>query len=107
MRKVVQRLVEQHITQAAADDHAEHAIEQHVVDVARMPAGEKVLPRADLAQHDKEHEADEIHQPVPANGDRPKVQSDGIELRMNEHREKRASPALESFARIDRLYETG
>ena len=38
MREVVERLVEQDVTEAAAEDHAEHAVEQHVVDVARMPA---------------------------------------------------------------------
>ena len=73
MRQVVHRLVEQHVAEAAAEDHAEHAVEQHVVDVARMPAGEQVLPRAYLAQHDEQHEADQVHEPVPADGERARA----------------------------------
>ena len=57
MREVVARLVEQHVAQAPAEDHAEHAVEQHVVDVARMPAGEHVAARAPAAEHDEEDEA--------------------------------------------------
>ena len=96
MREVVERLVEEHVAEAAAEDHAEHAVEQHVVDVARMPAGQQVLPRAQLAEHDEQHERDEVHEPVPAHGDGADLERDGIELRMDEHaRVDRAAAALE------------
>src|SRR5690349_10398240 len=36
MNEVIERLVEQDVAQATAENHAEHAVEQHVVDVARM-----------------------------------------------------------------------
>ncbi len=85
MLEVVKRLVEEHVAQAPADDHAEHAVEEHVVDVARMPAGEEVLPRADLPQHREQDEPDEVHESVPAHGQWPDMERDGIELRMNEH----------------------
>ena len=39
-----------------------------------------------LAQHDEEHKADQIHQPVPAHGERPDVKRDRIELRVDQHR---------------------
>ena len=94
MREVVERLVEQHVAEAAAEDHAEHAVEQHVVDVARMPAGEQVLPRAQLAEHREQDEPDEVHEPVPADGDGPDLERDGIELRMDEHARSRAAAAL-------------
>ena len=104
--EVVERLVEQHVAEAAAEDHAEDAVEQHVVDVARVPAGEQVLPRAMLAQHDEQHEADQVHEPVPAHRERADLERDRIELRMDEHggRGGRAAPALEWR---DRLYAAG
>ena len=86
VREVIERLVEKHVAEATSDDHAEDPVEEHVVDVARMPAGQQVLPCANLPEHDEEHEADEIHEPIPAHGKRPDVQCNRIELRMNEHR---------------------
>ena len=85
VREIVERLVENDVAEAAAQDHAEHAVEQHVVDVARMPSGQQVLSRAKLAEHREQDERDEIHEPVPADGDRADLERDGIELRMDEH----------------------
>ncbi len=86
MGEIVQRLVEQHVAEAAAENHPEHAEEEHVVDVARVPTGEQVLPGAQLAQHNEEHEPDQVHQAVPAHGQRPDVEGNRIELRMDKHR---------------------
>ena len=36
VREVVERLVEEDVAQAAAEDHAEHAVHQHVVDVLHL-----------------------------------------------------------------------
>ena len=85
MREVIERLVEQHVAQPAADDHADHPVEQHVVDVARMPARQQVLARPPLAQDDEQDEADEIHEPVPADRERSELNGHGIELRVNQH----------------------
>src|SRR5215471_3106520 len=85
VREVVHRLVEQHVSEAAPYDHPEHAVEEHVVHVARMPTGKQVLPRTNLAEHDEQHEPHEVHKPVPADRERTNVQGDWIELRMNEH----------------------
>ena len=85
MRGVIERLVEEHVAQAPAEDHAEHAVEQHVVDVARMPAGEQVAPRAILPSTMTSTNASEVHEPVPAHGDRADAERDRIELRVNEH----------------------
>src|SRR4029453_12775585 len=43
MRKIIERLVENDVAEAPAEDHAEHAVEQHVVDVAGMPSGQEIL----------------------------------------------------------------
>ena len=86
LRKIVERLVEQDVAEAAAENNPEHAEEEHVVDVARVPAGEQVLPRTHLPQHDEEHKSDQVHQAIPAHGKRPDMKRNRIELRVNEHR---------------------
>ena len=65
---VVARLVEQHVAEPAADDDAEHAVEQQVLDVAAGPAG-----RGDTAagatrtrgEEQEQAEADQVGQAVP------------------------------------------
>src|SRR3989442_9194317 len=84
--EVVKRFVEQNVAEPAAENDAKNTEEKHVVDVARMPAGEQILPCANLAQDDEEREADKVHQPVPAHGQRPDVERNRIELRVDQHR---------------------
>src|SRR6266567_2571812 len=86
MSEIIERLVEQNVAQATAENHAEHAEEKHVVDVARMPPCQQILSCAILAENDEQDEADQIHQPVPAYGQRSDVEGDRIELRVNQHR---------------------
>ncbi|MNN29935.1 hypothetical protein D3C81_1435600 [compost metagenome] len=87
MREVVGGLVEQHIAQTPAQDHAEHAVEQHVVEVARGPAArsDMRLAHAQAAEPQEHDEAGQVHQAVPADGQRAQVNRDRVELRMNEH----------------------
>ena len=85
MREVVKRFVEQNVAEPAAENDAKDAEEKHIVDVARMPTGKQVLPCPNLAQHDEQHEAGEVHQPVPADGQRPDVKGNRIELRVDQH----------------------
>ena len=85
MGEVVVRLVEEHVAQPAAEDHAEHAVDQDVVHVARRHAVAQALAHAQLAEGDHEYEREDIHEPVPANGERAPAEEDGIELRVDEH----------------------
>src|SRR4029434_128040 len=89
MREVIEWFVEQHVAKTPAQNDAEHAVEQHVVDIARMPSREQVLSSADFSQHHERYEPDEIHEPVPSDGDGTDLECDRIELRMDEHRERR------------------
>ena len=107
MRNIIAELVEQHIAEAPTQDHADNAKEKHVVDVTRMPAREQVLARAIFSENDEEHEADQIHQTIPANRQWSDMESNGIELRMNKHRWRRAEMRKDHFVRICRLYERG
>src|SRR5688572_22356658 len=96
MREVVGGLVEQHVAQATAQDHAEHAPEQHVVDVLGLHAA-PALARAPLAQRKERDETQDVHEAVPAHGQRPEGEDDGVELRMGEQGTKKMrgrSPAL-------------
>ena len=85
--KIPVRLVEQYVAEAPTENHAEHAVEKHVVEVAAGPAfGRDVrLARAQAAEPQEHDERRQIHQAVPADGERPQMQGDGIELRMDEH----------------------
>ncbi len=85
MRQVIGRLVEQHLPQPAAQHHAEHAVEQQVVErggVDAVPGLRRCTPATEQQEGD---EAGQVHQPIPAHRQRAKAQGNGIELRMNEH----------------------
>src|SRR6266853_4788529 len=64
--EIVERLVEQHIAEPATEYRSENAVEKHVVDIARMPARQQVLTRAEFAENDDLHESEQVHEPVPA-----------------------------------------
>jgi hypothetical protein len=83
--EVVHRLVEEHVAQAPAQDHPEHAVEQHVVHALLRDAAGGRAARAILAQHDEGHEGEHVHEPVPAHGHGAEAQQDGIELRVGQH----------------------
>jgi hypothetical protein len=94
VRQVVRQPVEQHVSQAPADDRTQHAVEHQVLDIL---AGEAMKRLARLTLRDtpapQQHELREghqVHQPVPAYGQGAYVQGDGIELRMDEHGRKSA-----------------
>jgi hypothetical protein len=88
VREVVRGLVEQHFAQAATDHHAEHAVEQHVVQVFVLPSlrgdvglGLDAHPAQDHEQGKGEH----IHDPVPVDVDGADAEGDRIRLRVYEH----------------------
>ena len=90
---VVAGLVEQHITDPAADHRAHDAVEQQVLDVAAGPAGGGVLRLAGPSHREEQEqgETDQVSQAVPVDRDRQadlrEVERDRIELGMNEHAE--------------------
>ena len=86
--QVVAGLVEQHLPQAAADDHAEHAVEQQVV---QLPDREQAGARANAVtpEDDKLNESDQIHQTVPAHRQRAEREGDGVELGVQKHWRRR------------------
>ena len=85
MAQVMFRLVEEDVAQAPAEDHAEHAVEEHVVDILLGDAEAEALAHAPFAQDDHQHEREQVHEPVPAHGERAEAEGDRIELRMDEH----------------------
>ena len=89
--EIVERLVEQHIAQPATENGSEDAVEKHVVDIARMPARQQVLTRAEFAENDDLDESEQVHEPIPAHRKRAQLNGDRIELRMNEHWERGAA----------------
>jgi hypothetical protein len=80
--------VNQHVTDAAADDRAESDVEHDVVDVLRLDAAPRLL-RVRARAEPAEHEPDEVHDPVPAHRDRADLERNGIEVRIC----KQGSPA--------------
>ena len=76
--------------QAAADDYADGAVENEIVDVEGFPSGSGP-PSAVSGQEPGSHEADKVHEPVPVDtqGAKSKYRSnghgDGIDVRVGEH----------------------
>lgn len=71
VRKIVAGLVEQHLPQAAAKDHAEHAVEQQVIELRHRPAGfRKLRMRLNtmFSEPPELEESQQIHQAIPADG---------------------------------------
>ena len=83
--QVVARLVEQHLTQPAAENDAEHAVKEQVVKLRdRNDSGAATDPVA--PEQDELNESDQIHQTVPAHRQRAERKSDGVELGVKKHR---------------------
>ena len=84
-------LVEQHVAEPAADDGAEHAVEEQVLDVATRPAARRELRQArpPRGEEEEQAEADQVGDAVPVDGDRHadlrEVERDRVELRVHEH----------------------
>src|SRR6185369_7958067 len=91
MRSVVPRLVEQHVAEPAADDGAEDAVEEQILDVAPRPATLRELrqPRAPPGEKEEQREADQIRDAIPVDRQRDaearQVERDRVELRMPQH----------------------
>ena len=82
--QVIARLVQQHIPEPAADDHAEHAPEQQVVDIldADPPP---CLACTQPPQPRKQQKAGQVHQAIPANRQGANLESNRVELRVYQH----------------------
>ena len=84
MAGVVPGFVEEHVTQTAAENHAEHREEQQVVELrARY---RRVAPRdAPQAQPPPRGKTREIHESIPAHRQGADGKRNGIDIRMNQH----------------------
>ena len=83
MRKIITGVVEQHLAQATAQHHAEHAIEQQIVQALSSPQSGRV--RAAACPATRVQEGEQVHEAVPVHGERAKMDGDGVELGVNEH----------------------
>lgn len=79
--------VEQHFTQAPADHHAQHAVEQHVIEVFLLPAqyGDVRLLDAHSAQDNEQGKGQHIHQAVPVHGERADLDGYRVGHRVYQH----------------------
>ena len=84
VRCVVAGLVEQHVAQASAEDHAEHDEEQQIVE---LRAGDRRLAFGNSAHAEPpaRREAGEVHEAVPAHGQRADRERDRVDVRMDQH----------------------
>ena len=83
MGEVILRIVEQHIAEPAADDDAEGAIDQEIVDTlgarALVSAPISVVGDDPANERPTEDEAGDIGERVPADGERTPLHDDGID----------------------------
>ena len=83
--EVVAGLVEEDVAEPAARDHAEHAVEQQVVEQRDRHPPRPAGRDAASAEPVRDRETDEIHQPVPADRERADLDRDRVEVGMDEH----------------------
>jgi hypothetical protein len=88
LRQVIAGVVENHLSQPATENDAEHAVEQQIVE---LRGGDEAGPGTDTVAPEKDelNERDQIHQAVPAHRQRAERESDGVELRVEKHRGRR------------------
>ena len=82
--EVIGGFVEQDLSEPAAEDDAEHAVEEQVVelfDADRCGLHPDALP----PQPDELQEGEQVHQTVPVHRDGPDGKSDRVELRVDQH----------------------
>ena len=84
MARVVLGLVEQHVAQAPAEDHAEHGEKQQIVELLARHRRE-ALADAPQAEPPARGEAEEVHEAVPAHRQGPDGERDRIDVRMDQH----------------------
>jgi hypothetical protein len=84
VRGVMVGLIEEHIAQATAEDHAEHREKQQIVEL-RAAHGRHAFVDAPYAEPPPRGEAGEVHEPVPAHGQRTDGEGDRIDIGMNQH----------------------
>jgi hypothetical protein len=92
MRRVIGGLVEDDLPEASADDHAKHAVEQQIIESLRRDAVPRLAGGPATPHDQKGDEAGQVHESVPADGQRTKADGDGIELGMDEHRSRKLVP---------------
>ena len=83
--EVVARLVEQHLAQAPAQDHAEDAPKEQVVELFQAPADVGLAPDALAPEEIEGGEGHQVHETVPAHGQGAEGNGNGIELGVDEH----------------------
>jgi hypothetical protein len=89
--QVVHRLVEQAVAEPAAHHDAQHAHEQHVLDVAAAPGAgpghraERLVLQAQVGQQHEQGEGHQVGDAVPVNGYGAELQRDRIDLGMDQH----------------------
>jgi hypothetical protein len=84
MGRVVPGFVEQHIAQPAAEDHPQHGEEDQVVELLARDR-RAVVADPLRAEPPGRGEAHEVHEAVPAHGERADRERDRVEVRVNEH----------------------
>ena len=71
--------IHQHVTNAPADNHTQHAVKQQITDL--LPVDRRTgMPCAQTGQNPERAERSQIHQPIPMNLQRTQLQRYRIEV---------------------------
>ncbi len=89
--RIVARLVEEHVAQAAAENDARDGKEDQVIKLGATDRRES-LPDPAQPQPPGCGEAGQVHEPVPAHGERTDRECDWINVGMYKHRLRSAAP---------------
>ena len=82
--KVFAEVVKQDVADAPAENHAEHAVGEQIVQHFFGEHGVALFD-APPPQPDKQGEGDDVAEGIPADSERAQLQGDGVELGMDKH----------------------
>ncbi len=80
MRKIIGRVIEKDFAKPPADDNAQHAIKEHVIQMVAPPSGsgDVGLLCTNAAQQQKLRERQQVHQAVPVHTQRTDGKCDRV-----------------------------
>ena len=81
--EIVSRFVEKDLSQATAEDHPYHTVEQQIIEL--LVADQRLLLESIAPKQDELDEGEQVHQTIPADGNRADGNCDGVKLGMQQH----------------------
>ena len=85
LNHVFAEFIEQHVAETTAENDAQYAVEQYIVEILNRQRRMRPRPNRVTPDCPDQRKTDEIHQAIPAHGEWAEMDRNRIKLRMDEH----------------------